>query len=72
MREYGKEDIYKYKRTSNTAIYSNLLQSTAISSNLPVPVILPNTATACTVTARKEGRKEKCMYRYLNCIVIEY
>ena len=57
MREYGKEDIYKPKRTSNTAIYSNLLQSAAISGNLPVPVTLPGTATAYTVTARKEGRK---------------
>ena len=33
-------------------------QSTAISGNLPVPVTLPGTATACTVIARKEGRKE--------------
>ena len=32
-------------------------QSTVISSNLPVPVTLPSTATACTITARKEGRK---------------
>jgi hypothetical protein len=58
MREYGKEDIYKPKRTSNTIIYSNLPQSLAISGNLPVSVILPSTTTACTVTARKEGRKE--------------
>ena len=57
MREYGKEDIYKPKRTSNTAIYSNLLQSTAIFSNLPIPITLLGTATACTVTARKERRK---------------
>ena len=56
MREYGKEDIYKPKRTSNTAIYSNLPQSSAISGNLPVPVTLLGTATACTVTARKEGK----------------
>ena len=58
MREYGKEDIYKLKRISNTAIYSNLQQSTAIYSNLPVPVTLPGTATAYTITVRKEGRKE--------------
>ena len=57
MREYSKEDIYKPKRTSNTTIYSNLLQSAAIFSNLPVPVTLPSTATAYTVTVRKEGRK---------------
>jgi hypothetical protein len=72
MREYGKEDIYKPKRISNTAIYSNLLQSLVISSNLPVPIILPGTATACTVTARKERRKEKYVYRYSNYIVIGY
>ena len=72
MREYGKEDIYKPKRTSNTVICGNLPQSPAISGNLPVPVTLPGTATACTVTARKEGRKEKCVYRYLNCIVVGY
>ena len=46
MREYGKEDIYKPKKTSNTTIYSNL----------PVPVTLPGTITTGTVTARKEGR----------------
>ena len=57
MREYSKEDICKPKRTSNTAIYRNLPQSIAISGNLPVPIILPSTATACTVTVRKEGRK---------------
>ena len=62
MREYGKEDIYKPKRTNNTAI----------SRNLPVAITLPGTATAYTVTARKEGRKEKYVYRYLNCIVIGY
>ena len=59
MRKYGKEDIYKPKKISNTAIYGNLPQSLAISGNLPVPITLPGTATACTVTARKEGRKEK-------------
>ena len=32
-------------------------QSTAISGNLPVPITLPSTATACTITAKKEGRK---------------
>ena len=32
-------------------------QSAAISGNMPVPVTLPGTATVCTVTARKEGRK---------------
>ena len=57
MREYSKEDIYKPKRTSNTAIYSNLLQSAVIFSNLPVPIILPGTTTAYTVIVRKEGRK---------------
>ena len=57
MREYGKEDIYKLKKISNTAIYSNLLQSVAISGNLPVPVTLPSTITACTITVKKEGRK---------------
>ena len=57
MREYGKEDIYKPKKISNTAIYSNLLQSVAISGNLPVPITLSGTATAYTITARKEGRK---------------
>ena len=57
MREYGKEDIYKHKRTSNTTICSNLPQSAVISGNLPVSVTLPSTATACTITARKEGRK---------------
>ena len=57
MRKYSKEDIYKPKKTSNTAIYSNLQQSPAIFGNLPVPVTLPGTATAYTVTARKEGRK---------------
>jgi hypothetical protein len=57
MREYGKEDIYKPKKISNTAIYVNLPQSTVISGNLPIPITLPGTATACTVTARKEGRK---------------
>ena len=72
MREYGKEDIYKPKRTSNTIIYSNLPQSLVIFGNLPVPVTLPGTATAYTVTARKEGRKEKYIYRYLNCIIIKY
>ena len=72
MREYSKEDICKPKRTSNTVIYSNLLQSLVIFSNLPVPVTLPGTATACTVTARKEGRKEKCIYRCSNCIVVGY
>ena len=41
----------------STAIYYNLQQSVAISGNLPVPVILPSTAIAYTVTARKEGRK---------------
>ena len=56
MREYGKEDIYKPKKTSNTTIYGNLRQSAAISGNLPIPVTLPGTATACTVTARKEGK----------------
>ena len=35
------------------------LQSTVISGNLPVPIILSGTATACTVTARKEGRKSE-------------
>ena len=76
MYKYSKEDIYKLKRISNTAIYSNLQQSLVIFSNLPVPVTLPGTATAYTVTARKEGRKEgrkeKYIYRYLNCIVIKY
>jgi hypothetical protein len=72
MREYGKEDIYKPKRISNTVICSNLLQSLAISSNLLVPITLPSTAIACTVTARKEGRKEKCVYRCSNCIVVGY
>ena len=57
MREYSKEDIYKFKRISNTAIYSNLLQSVVIFSNLPVPVILSSTTTAYTITVRKEGRK---------------
>ena len=57
MREYSKEDIYKLKKTSNTAIYGNLLQSVAISSNLPVPITLLSIATACTITARKKGRK---------------
>ena len=57
MREYSKEDIYKPKKTSNTAIYSNLPQSAAISGNLFVFVTLPSIATACTITARKEGRK---------------
>ena len=66
MREYGKEDIYKPKRISNTAIYSNLRQSTAIFSNLPVPVTLPSTATACTVTVRKEGRKEGRKSAYID------
>ena len=47
-------------------------QSMIISGNLPVPVTLPSTAIACTVTARKEGRKEKYVYRYLNCIVVGY
>ena len=56
MREYGKEDIYKPKKTSNTAIYGNLRQSVVIFSNLPVPVTLLGTTTAYTVTARKEGR----------------
>jgi hypothetical protein len=72
MREYGKEDICKLKRISNTAICNNLPQSPAISGNLPVPITLPSTATACTVTARKEGRKEKCVYGYSNCIVVGY
>jgi hypothetical protein len=72
MREYSKEDIYKPKRTSNTVIYNNLLQSPVISSNLPVPVILPSTTIACTITARKEGRKEKCVYRCSNYIVVGY
>jgi hypothetical protein len=72
MREYGKEDICKPKRTNNTAICRNLPQSPVIFGNLPVPVTLPSTTIACTVTARKEGRKEKCIYRYLNCIVVEY
>ena len=57
MREYGKEDICKPKKISNTAICGNLLQSTAIFGNLPIPITLPGTATACTVTAKKEGRK---------------
>ena len=57
MREYSKEDIYKPKKTSNTTIHSNLPQSLAIFSNLPVPITLPSTATAYTITARKEGRK---------------
>ena len=57
MREYSKEDIYKPKKTSNTTICGNLPQSAAISGNLPVPVTLPGTTTAYTVTARKEGRK---------------
>jgi hypothetical protein len=57
MREYSKEDIYKPKKTSNTTIHSNLPQSLAIFSNLPVPITLPNTTTVYTVTARKEGRK---------------
>ena len=56
MREYGKEDIYKPKKISNTTIYSNLLRSAAIFSNLPVPITLLSTATAYTVTARKEGK----------------
>ena len=34
-----------------------ILYSTAISGNLLVPVTLLSTATACTITARKEGRK---------------
>ena len=72
MCKYGKEDIYKPKRTSNTAIYRNLPQSAVISSNLLVPVTLPGTTTACTVTVRKEGRKEKYIYGYSNCIVIGY
>ena len=62
MRECGKEDIYKPKRISNTII----------SSNLPLPVTLLGTATAYTITARKEGRKEKCVYRYSNYIIIGY
>ena len=57
MHKYSKEDIYKLKKISNTIIYSNLPQSTAISGNLPVPITLPSTTTACTITARKEGRK---------------
>ena len=56
MREYGKEDIYKPKRTSNTVICGNLPQSPAISGNLPVPVTLPVTVATNAVTTRKEGR----------------
>ena len=32
-------------------------QSIVISGNLLVPVTLPSTAIACTITVRKEGRK---------------
>jgi hypothetical protein len=72
MHKYSKEDVYKPKRISNTAICNNLLQSLAIFGNLPVPITLPGTTTAYTVTARKEGKKEKCVYRYSNCIVVGY
>jgi hypothetical protein len=72
MREYGKEDVYKPKKTSNTIIYNNLPQSPAIFGNLPVPITLPSTTTACTVTAKKERKKKKCIYKCLNCIVIGY
>jgi hypothetical protein len=68
-RKYGKENIYKLKRTSNitqsyiqspchiAAIYSNLQQSMVIYSNLPVPVTLLGTITTYTITARKEGKR---------------
>ena len=61
MREYSKEDIYKPKRISNTVIYSNLPQSVAISGNLPIPITLFSTITACTITARKGERKSTYM-----------
>ena len=70
MREYGKEDIYKPKKISNTAIYSNLPQSLAISSNLPVPVTLPGTATACTVIARKEGKVRIWIFELHSCRIL--
>ena len=38
----------------------------AISGNLPVPVILPGTATAYTVIVRKEGRKEGRKSAYID------
>ena len=37
-------------------------QSIAISGNLPVSITLLSTATAYTVTVRKEGRKEGKVY----------
>ena len=64
MREYGKEDIYKPKRINNTIIYSNLRQSARTC----------NTTWYCYSLYRnsKEGRKEKYIYRYSNCIVVGY
>ena len=74
MREYGKEDIYKPKRTNNTAIYGNLLQSTAICGNLRQSTRTYNTTCYYYDQYRnsKEGREDKCVYRYSNCIVIGY
>jgi hypothetical protein len=68
-RKYGKENIYKLKRTSSiaqsyiqspyyiAAIYGNLRQSMVIYGNLPVPVTLLGTVITYTITARKEGKR---------------
>jgi hypothetical protein len=71
--KYGKENICKFKRTSNiaqsyiqspyymAAIYGNLWQSVAIYGNLPVPVTLLGTVMTYAVTARKEGKRSVYM-----------
>ena len=46
------------KRIYTSLKKQTILQSAAIFGNLPVPITLPGTATAYTVTVRKEGRKE--------------
>jgi hypothetical protein len=68
-RKYGKENIYKLKRTSSitrsyiqslyyiAAICSNIWQFIAICGNLPVPITLLSTIITYAVTARKEGKR---------------
>ena len=67
-----------------TTIYSNVQQCTAMRGNQPISVILPSTVWYNLGQFRtiwycnnlyynsKEGRKEKYIYGYSNCIVVGY